>query len=144
MTNSTPIKSTMKSKFTTHLNTFRNRYDYGSQIDEFLVFLNDREKYFNNWLNHYHSISHPSDFSIENSAHAIRRRLTCQDLSTSGSRDQMMYDYSKSGCENIQDYMKIIVPDEVFKDVEQGHRMLGVTLSEWRKLSTAERIILTK
>ena len=113
---------------------FNKKYPYHSQIKQFLDVVNSRINYFNSWTTNFIETNHPTKTSRENRKIVKSRLHRLEKIRSMKSFEERLYEYHVSKYNSAEEYVSENISTDLLTGVEKGHRMMKMTLSDWRDL----------
>lgn len=113
---------------------FNRKYPYHSQIKEFYDVVDSRINYFYSWIAEYIETSHPTKTSSENRNIVESRLHRLKEIKSMKSFEERLHEYHVSEFNSAEEYVSENISTDLLTGVEKCHRMMKMTLSDWRDL----------
>ena len=134
------IFSKLADKKRTHFSEFRTKHDPESHIENLRNKVDQRIEYFDKWLKVYKFTEHKQPISSTGKIKVEKLRDECKEFLNSKTLDEQILLYHENGFETQEEFINKFLNGNIFSGVEQGHRMMRITKSEWTDLSSDQRM----
>ena len=134
------IFSELADKRSSHFSEFRTKHDPESHIENLRNKVDQRIEYFDKWLKVYKFTEHKQPISSTGKIKVEKLRDECKEFLNSKTLDEQILLYHENGFETQEEFINKFLNGNIFSGVEQGHRMMRITKSEWTDLSSDQRM----